>query len=235
MDARSRFRSHLRVLPLCLAALLVSSATGCVHRRMTVRSNPPGALVFVDNVEIGTTPVSTDFIYYGTRRIELVKDGYETLVVHQKIPAPWFQWFPLDFVTENLVPADIRDERAFDFAMRPQTVVPTEQLLDRASQLRQTSRAAGAALPVTNTLFPSATVPPAMPELIAPPANTLPPPAGYQPSPGYPPPQGAYPMQPAAPYSSQMPQAFTPPGQAEYPSDGFMAPTFAAPPPTVPY
>ena len=29
----------------------------------------PGALVYVDDFPIGTTPVSTDFIYYGTRQL----------------------------------------------------------------------------------------------------------------------------------------------------------------------
>ena len=78
--------------------LLVS--IGCVQRRMTVRSNPPGALVYVDDYQIGTTPVSTDFVYYGTRKIRLIKDGYDTLTVQQPFPVPWYEIFPLDFVTE---------------------------------------------------------------------------------------------------------------------------------------
>ena len=57
---------------------------------MTIRSNPPGALVYVDDYEVGITPISTSFIYYGQRRIRLVKDGYETLTVMQPIPPPWY-------------------------------------------------------------------------------------------------------------------------------------------------
>src|ERR1700690_4113146 len=72
-------------LLLVLAAIVLSLGTsGCVQRRMTIRSNPPGALVYVDDYEIGTTPVSASFTYYGTRKIRLVKDGYETLTVMQK-------------------------------------------------------------------------------------------------------------------------------------------------------
>ena len=56
-----------------------------------VRSNPPGAMVYVDNQPIGTTPCATDFIYYGTREIRLVKAGYETLTVNQPLPAPWYE------------------------------------------------------------------------------------------------------------------------------------------------
>ena len=83
---------------IAAAICFVAGATGCVQRRMTVRSNPPGALVYVDDYQVGTTPVSTDFIYYGTRKVRLVKDGYETLTVRQPFPLPWYQVFPLDFV-----------------------------------------------------------------------------------------------------------------------------------------
>ena len=104
---------------------------------MTLRSNPPGALVYVDDYEIGVTPVSTSFTYYGTRKIRLVKDGYETLTVMQSIPPPWYEYVPLDFVSENLVPGQVRDQRTLDFQLKPQMVVPTEQLLSRAEQLRR--------------------------------------------------------------------------------------------------
>lgn len=128
-------------------AILVVAAVGggCVTRRMTVRSNVPGAQVYVDNYEIGRTPASTDFVYYGKRNIRLVKDGFETLTVEQPIGPPWYQWPGLDFFFENLWPLEIRDERQFAFEMKPQYVVPTEALLGRAEELR------------TATMQPSAT------------------------------------------------------------------------------
>jgi PEGA domain len=114
---------------------------GCVQRRLTIRSNPPGARVYVGDEEIGTTPVSTDFVYYGTRKIRLVKDGYETMVVNQPIPAPWYQIPPLDFVSENIVPGEVRDERVVNYQLVPLQPVPMEQLLGRAEQLRTASGA----------------------------------------------------------------------------------------------
>ena len=80
-------------------ALLLS---GCVRRRMTIRSSPPGATVYVDNYELGPTPRSINFTHYGTRQIRLVKDGYETLTLLQPVPAPWYQLPVLDFFSENL-------------------------------------------------------------------------------------------------------------------------------------
>ena len=146
------------VLLAVLAGLSLTGAAGCVQRRMTIRSSPPGALVYVDDYQIGTTPVSTDFIYYGTRKIRLVKDGYETLTVRQPFPMPWYQIFPLDFVTENLWPGEIRDERVVDLAMTPAAAAPPESLVARAEQVR----------------LAVGSLPPPPPPAVAP----LPPPAG---------------------------------------------------------
>ena len=107
---------------------------------MTVRSNPPGATVYVDDQELGTTPVSTSYTYYGTRKIQLVRDGYETQTVMHKFSKPWYQIPPLDFFFENVSPREYRDERILDFELEPQKVISTAELLDRAQQLRQGTR-----------------------------------------------------------------------------------------------
>ena len=147
-----------------LGLMLCACFGGCVERRMTVRTNPPGALLYVDDYQIGETPISTNFTYYGDRKIRLVKDGYETLTLLQPISTPWYEFFPLDFVAENLVPGEIRDQRTLDFQLKPQVVVPTEQLLSRAEDLRRGVHASAsmAASPSTGpgTVAPLYTPPP---------------------------------------------------------------------------
>lgn len=170
---------------LLLFACLVS--TGCVRRRMTVQTTPPGATVYVDDQEIGTTPVSTSFVYYGTRKIQVVKDGYETETVLHRMKAPWYQIPPLDFFSENLVPREIRDERIVQIEMAPQKVVPVNVLLDRAQQLR-TSTIEGYSVPTPPSVNSSAPMPqPASTEL--PPAFQPgdPTPAAATPQPFFPP------------------------------------------------
>ena len=124
----------------CLVAVALVLVTfvshGCVRRRLTIRSNPPGAVVYVDEQRIGTTPVSTEFTYYGTRKVRLVKDGYETLSTLQTVRPPWYEIPPLDFVSENIVGRELRDERIWDFQLQPQQLVPTAELLTRANNLR---------------------------------------------------------------------------------------------------
>lgn len=147
----------------CLATTLLCLVfiPGCVRRRLLVKSNPPGATVYVDNQPIGQTPCATNFIYYGTREIRLVKPGYETLTINQPIPAPWYEIPPLDFVSENLVPREIQDYRTLSYNLQPQVVVPTDQLLGRAQQLRASTQMssvtpAGALVPgATPTLAPT--------------------------------------------------------------------------------
>jgi hypothetical protein len=134
-----------RLMLLLGLAVCMAVGGGCVQRRMIVRSNPPGALLYVDDKEIGMTPCATSFTYYGKRKFRLVKDGYETLTEMRWIPPPWYEFPPLDFVSENFVPGQIRDNRVVDFQLSPQAVVPSEQLLSRAEELRSGSHAAAAA------------------------------------------------------------------------------------------
>ncbi len=161
-----------------LLMVLALSATGCVRRRLNVRTNPPGALVYVDNQQIGTTPCSVDFTYYGTREIRLVKPGYETLTVNQPIPTPWYEYIPLDFVSENLVPNKIRDNRTVTYDLAPQAIMPPQQLVDRANQLRQDALQfpvvpAGATIPVGATAIAPGTpiIAPGPATVVAPPGT----------------------------------------------------------------
>ena len=128
---------------------------------MTIRTNPPGAQVYVDDYELGPTPISADFTYYGNRKIRLVKDGYETATFLQPVPAPWYQIPPLDFFAENLVPGEIRDQRTFNYQLSPQRVVPSEELLQRGEDLRRGVRPAG--------IRPAPAVAPGAGPMIAPP------------------------------------------------------------------
>jgi hypothetical protein len=195
--------------PLAAAALIALCAAGCVQRRMTVRSNPPGAFLYVDNYPIGTTPVSTDFTYYGKRQFRLVRDGYETLTVEQRIWPPWYEWFGIDFVSENLIPYTFRDERQLSFQMIPQQIPPSPQLAARAEELRASSQAQRYVPPPA--LPPSQQVPAgALPPPQQPPPGVLPPPTGQ---PAYVLPPQAVP--PAGPPATRVPPPAT--GQPSYP------------------
>jgi len=127
---------------------------------MTIRTNPPGAQIFVGDQEVGTTPCSTSYVYYGTRKVTVIKDGYKTETLYHKFNPPWYQFPPLDFLTETLVPWEIRDERIVDVTLAPQEIVPEAALRGRAESLRRDagSRQYVPLIPAGATQAPNATV-----------------------------------------------------------------------------
>jgi hypothetical protein len=132
---------------------------GAVRRRLTIRSQPEGALVYVDDQQVGATPCSVSFTYYGTRKIQLIRDGFKTITVLEKISAPWYQIPPLDFFSENVYGGELRDERIVDFQMEPETIPPTTELWQRAESLRASARSG----PVLSSSVGAATLAPGVP------------------------------------------------------------------------
>jgi hypothetical protein len=98
---------------------LVCLSTGCVSRRMTVRTNPPGAVVEVNGNRIGTSPASMDFTYYGVYEFRITAPGYETLVVEQPVRPPWYQVPPADFVSDNLLGHQVTNRHDFTYNLVP--------------------------------------------------------------------------------------------------------------------
>jgi hypothetical protein len=126
---------------LCAIAVLLFSS-GCVHRRLTINSNPPGARVLIDGQEVGETPTSIDFTHYGTREIVLQRDGYETLKTLQRVPTPWYQIPGIDFFADNLLPFQLTNRHAFNYQLQPSSpILPTQELLGRANGLRTEAHA----------------------------------------------------------------------------------------------
>ncbi len=119
---------------LMLAGITLIS--GCVERRYTIRSEPPGATVVINGEEIGPTPASKSFYYYGDREIILMLDGYATKTVIQPINAPWWDNYFTEFFTENMVPVSLRDERDFKFQLEPAQSPTQDDLRGRAESLR---------------------------------------------------------------------------------------------------
>ena len=108
---------------------------------MLVRTNPPGATVYVDNQAIGSTPAASSFVNYGTREFRIEKPGFRTEVIRRRIRPPWYQWPGIDFVAETLWPGEIRDERIIDVELVPSVREPVGNIVQRADALRLQSQA----------------------------------------------------------------------------------------------
>lgn len=109
--------------PVARALLLACAALGTVacraQRELRITSDPEGATVRVDDVLIGTTPLSMPFVHYGVRRVTFYLDGHQTRSVLAEVRAPWYARFPADLVTEILVPIGWHDVHALHVTLVP--------------------------------------------------------------------------------------------------------------------
>ena len=130
-------RGRLHAWLLVALAATGLGLTGCVERRYTIRTDPPGALVIANGEALaGTTPVSKSFTYYGDRTFRIIKEGYETKEIVQPIPAPWFDNLITEFFTENLNPYTFRDEVEFNYKLEPSRPADSFEVRDRAEATR---------------------------------------------------------------------------------------------------
>lgn len=121
-----------------LAALATSLASGgCVERVMKISTTPTGARVFINDEEVGLSPVKVSFVWYGDYDIVIRKQGYETLKTHYRLEAPWYQYPVVDLVAETMIPTMIRDEHVLpDFVLTPAEIPPSAELVGRATEMR---------------------------------------------------------------------------------------------------
>jgi PEGA domain len=94
--------------------LLPAALCGCVERKLLVRSDPPGARVYLDGRFRGTTgagagELSVPFEFYGSRRLVLRAEGYVPHSGRVELAPPWWQWFPLDLFVDVLWPGTVED------------------------------------------------------------------------------------------------------------------------------
>lgn len=116
--------------------LLIGLLGGCVERTLTIRSNPPGALVYMNDQELGRTPLSRRFLWYGYYDVQVRKEGYQTLNTTTPIIAPWWQWVPIDFVAE-ILPLRLEDSQFVSYTLKPLSAqqVDPQSIVDRGQAL----------------------------------------------------------------------------------------------------
>jgi len=117
------------------ASLLIA---GCVERKLTINTKPQGALVILNDEEIGTSPVTVSFQWYGDYNVAIRKEGYEALKTHRKLEAPWYDHFPWDFFT-LLNPKRKVDSYEWTFELAPLQQPTREELLQKAEQLKKSA------------------------------------------------------------------------------------------------
>jgi len=111
---------------------------GCVERRLMITSEPPGALVFLNDQEVGRTPLEVPFTWYGVYDVKLEQEGYQTLLTQLEAERPWWEAPGPDLFAEALPNRRVQiDWHLKMLPAVPASEVDPRRVLDFASQLRE--------------------------------------------------------------------------------------------------
>ena len=116
--------------------IAVSLLSGCVERELKINTKPEGALVVLNDEEIGTSPVTVPFNWYGDYRLRISKSGFETLNTHRNLKGPWYDKFPFDFFAQILYPKRIVDSYEWTFELSPKQQISREELIEKAQEMK---------------------------------------------------------------------------------------------------
>jgi hypothetical protein len=145
-----RTAQHMNLSTFCALVIATLGLSSCgATRILVVDSTPPEALVRLDEEIIGVTPLQFPFEHYGNRRLSLYLDGYDTWSEPIELKTPWYSRFPLDLVTEVLLPINPETRPTFHIQLSRMTDEVTmpdiEAFADEAHALHMSERETGAA------------------------------------------------------------------------------------------
>jgi hypothetical protein len=127
----------MKPLSMIMASLGAAVLSGCVEREIAITSEPEGALVFVSDREMGRTPVTFAFTWYGDYDIILRdKEGYEALRTHAVINPPWYEVPPLDLLS-HIAPWTYHDKRFLHYKLEKLKPLSDEELIKKADEMKR--------------------------------------------------------------------------------------------------
>jgi hypothetical protein len=137
---------HIPFQKSLLTALCLAALTGCVDRKITIGSDPEGAVVTLNDEEIGRTPVTVPFVWYGDYDVVL---RYEKNVgtaqkpdirryylhTHKHTKAPLYELIPIDLVVD-ILPFTFTDQQVWAFPVPLVQEPPDAEVIQRARALK---------------------------------------------------------------------------------------------------
>jgi len=136
MSVRKLFiRFRISNLVLRILFLMICFYCGCVERKITILTEPSGALVALNDEDIGTSPVTVGFEWYGDYSVRLTKEGYQTLNTHQNLKRPLRDKVGFDLL-DDMFHTRI-DEYTWTFKLEPYQQPQKDQLIDQAVKMRK--------------------------------------------------------------------------------------------------
>ena len=128
-------KKHSIIVLTAVGLIAAINLGGCVERQLTINTEPQGAMIVLNDEEIGTSPVTVSFEWYGDYNVRASKEGFETLKTHRDLEGPWYDGFPFDFFT-LLNPERTVDSYEWTFELSPKQEPNREELIRKAQVLK---------------------------------------------------------------------------------------------------
>lgn len=125
------------VFGFAVVVIFFPFTSGCIERRLTINTNPQGAIVLLNDEEIGISPVSVNFNWYGDYRIQIQKEGHEILNTHRELNAPLHDIMPFDLFFGVFWPGRIVDAYEWSFDLKPYQPMDRDTLIQDAMKIEQ--------------------------------------------------------------------------------------------------
>ncbi len=141
MQVRCNTRCNNRCKELWVPSIALTAAVllgGCVERRVWIETDPPGALVWLNDTQVGRSPVDVSITHHGIYDVRIEKEGYEPLVTSADTDGPIWDTVPLDFFVE-ILPIDAKCDARWKFLLSPRDDSEVA-LVGRATDLRDRLR-----------------------------------------------------------------------------------------------
>lgn len=99
-------------------------------------TKPSEAVVWLNDEEVGVTPVTVNFKWYGDYRVRIEKPGYEIMNTHRELERPLHDQPGIDFFAE-IWPGRIVDEFTWEFELKPYQPLSAAELVERAKAMQE--------------------------------------------------------------------------------------------------
>lgn len=101
---------HVRLLLFSTLMALTLSLFGCVRSKVVVTSEPSGATITMNGVNLGETPVEQPFTWYWYYDFIAEKEGYQSTGERRRFHAPPWLWPGFDLLME-MMPFYVHDTK----------------------------------------------------------------------------------------------------------------------------
>ena len=143
-------RTLLRISILLVLFVVASLNFGCIERKYTLITSPADCEVYFDGKYVGNTverlpndpnagKIDVPFVYYAESEIVIKKKDYESRTEFIKASTPWYEYFPIDFFSEVLIPYTIHVRFLYRFDLKKYEDIDADELMDKAEGMRDYS------------------------------------------------------------------------------------------------